>query len=46
VLDKVEGPTAEELLAEEIKKHQVGSEVVDIVRMGDEMIDGKTGAKK
>ena len=45
-LHKVEGPTAEELLAEEIRKRQVAEEVVDIVRMNDEMIDDRTGAKK
>jgi TRAP-type mannitol/chloroaromatic compound transport system permease small subunit len=45
-LDKVEGPTAEELLAEEIRKRQVSGEVADIVRMGDEMVEDKLGAKK
>jgi TRAP-type mannitol/chloroaromatic compound transport system permease small subunit len=40
-LDKVKGPTAEELLAAEIKKHQVAAEVVDIVEMEKEMVDDK-----
>ena len=46
VLDKVEGPTAEELLAEEIRKRQVSGEVADIVRMGDEMVSDRLGGKK
>jgi TRAP-type mannitol/chloroaromatic compound transport system permease small subunit len=37
-LDKVKGPSAEELLAAEIKKHQAAPEVVDIVGMSDDMV--------
>jgi TRAP-type mannitol/chloroaromatic compound transport system permease small subunit len=40
-LDKVKGPTAEELLAAEIKKHQVAAEVVDVVGMEKDMVDNK-----
>ena len=46
VLDKTDGPSAEELLAEEIRKRQVGSEVADIVKMSDDMVADKLGAKK
>ena len=46
VLDKNKGPTAEELLAEEIRKRQVADEVVDIVGMSKEMVNGKQGAQK
>jgi TRAP-type mannitol/chloroaromatic compound transport system permease small subunit len=46
VLDKAEGPSAEELLAAEIKKHQVSGEIADIVHMSDEMVKDKLGAKK
>jgi TRAP-type mannitol/chloroaromatic compound transport system permease small subunit len=46
VLDKHKGPTAEELLAEEIRKRQVAEEVVDIVGMSKEMVNGKQGAQK
>lgn len=45
-LAKVGGPTAEELLAEEIRKRQVAEEVVDIVGMSDAMIDPKQGVRK
>lgn len=38
-LDHVKGPTAEEELAEAIKKHQVAPEVADIVEMNRDMID-------
>jgi TRAP-type mannitol/chloroaromatic compound transport system permease small subunit len=38
-LDKVTGPTAEEELAEAIKKHHVAPEVADIVEMNRDMID-------
>ena len=38
VLDKAQGPSAEEQLAEEIKKHHVAAEVVDIVGMDKQMI--------
>jgi TRAP-type mannitol/chloroaromatic compound transport system permease small subunit len=37
-LDKVKAPSAEELLAEEIRKHQVAPEVADIVGMSTDMI--------
>jgi TRAP-type mannitol/chloroaromatic compound transport system permease small subunit len=46
VLDKAEGPSAEELLAEEIRKRQVSGEVADIVHMSDEMVGDKLGGKK
>ena len=45
-LNKEKEPTAEELLAEEIRKHQVAEEVVDVVGMGDAMIDPKQGGRK
>jgi TRAP-type mannitol/chloroaromatic compound transport system permease small subunit len=45
-LSKEAGPTAEELLAEEIRKRQVSEEVVDIVGMSNEMVDKAQGAKK
>lgn len=38
-LAKVTGPSAEEELAEEIKKHQVAPEVADIVHMNHDMIE-------
>jgi TRAP-type mannitol/chloroaromatic compound transport system permease small subunit len=38
-LDKVKAPTAEELLAEEIRKRQVAPEVADIVGMNRDMVD-------
>jgi len=43
---QAQGPTAEELLAEEIRKRQVAEEVVDIVGMSKEMVNGKQGAQK
>ena len=36
----VKGPSAEEELAAEIKKHQVAPEVADIVHMNVGMVDG------
>ena len=46
-LEKVKGPSAEEQLAEEIKKHQVGHQVADIVGMNRGMVDdGAQGDKK
>lgn len=46
-LEKVKGPSAEEQLAEEIKKHQVGHQVADIVGMNRSMVDdGSQGDKK
>jgi TRAP-type mannitol/chloroaromatic compound transport system permease small subunit len=45
-LNKEKEPTAEELLAEEIRKHQVAEEVVDVVGMGDAMIDPKHEVRK
>jgi TRAP-type mannitol/chloroaromatic compound transport system permease small subunit len=45
-LSKEKGPTAEELLAAEIKKHQVAAEVVNIVGMEKGMVDDKPGAKQ
>ena len=38
-LDKEKGPSAEEELAAEIKKHQVAPEVADIVQMNVHMVD-------
>ncbi|MFA7280054.1 MAG: TRAP transporter small permease subunit [Sterolibacterium sp.] len=38
-LDKVKGPTAEEELAEAIRKRQVASEVADIVEMSRDMVE-------
>jgi TRAP-type mannitol/chloroaromatic compound transport system permease small subunit len=46
-LSKVKGPTAEELLAEEIRKRQVAEEVVEAVQASKEMLDNnKPGAKQ
>jgi len=45
-LSKEKGPSAEELLAEEIRKRQVAEEVVEAVEASREMIDGKPGAKQ
>jgi TRAP-type mannitol/chloroaromatic compound transport system permease small subunit len=45
-LKKAEGPSAEEELAEAIKKHQVAPEVADIVHMNHEMAAGKLGERK
>jgi TRAP-type mannitol/chloroaromatic compound transport system permease small subunit len=46
-LVKERGPTAEEELAAEIRKHQVAPEVADIVRMADDMVrdGGKQGRR-
>lgn len=43
VLAKHVGPSAEEELAAEIRKHQVAPEVADIVHMNHEMVDGVDG---
>jgi hypothetical protein len=47
-LEKEGGPSAEEELAAEIKKHQVASEVADIVGMADGMVKdkGQQGSRK
>lgn len=47
-LDKEKGPSAEEELAAEIKKHQVAPEVADIVHMNHEMVEDheKEGDRK
>lgn len=46
-LSKTTGPTAEEELAEAIRKHQVAPEVADIVEMNRDMIDkSHEGSKK
>jgi TRAP-type mannitol/chloroaromatic compound transport system permease small subunit len=46
-LAKIKGPSAEEELAEEIRKHQVAPEVADIVHMNRDMVDdGKEGERK
>jgi TRAP-type mannitol/chloroaromatic compound transport system permease small subunit len=42
VLLKESGPSAEEELAEAIKKHHVSAEVADIVHMNHEMVDGQS----
>jgi TRAP-type mannitol/chloroaromatic compound transport system permease small subunit len=42
-LDKAKAPSAEEELAEAIKKHQVAPEVADIVGMNRGMVDGDKG---
>jgi TRAP-type mannitol/chloroaromatic compound transport system permease small subunit len=44
-LEKVKGPSAEEELAEEIRKHQVAPEVADIVDMNREMVEGTKEAR-
>ncbi len=46
VLSKEKGPSAEQELAEEIKKHHVAPEVADIVGMNRDMVDGKEGERK
>lgn len=45
-LVKVAGPSAEEELAEAIKKHQVAPEVVSFVEANHEMVDSKKGEQK
>jgi TRAP-type C4-dicarboxylate transport system permease small subunit len=45
-LSKEKGPSAEELLAEEIRKRQVAEEVVDAVEAADRMIDPKQEVRK
>ena len=45
-LKKEGGPSAEEELAAEIKKHQIAPEVADIVGMNKGMVDGKEGGRK
>jgi TRAP-type mannitol/chloroaromatic compound transport system permease small subunit len=45
-LEKVGEKSAEEQLAEEIKKHHVAPEVADIVRMETEMVNDKRGDNK
>jgi TRAP-type mannitol/chloroaromatic compound transport system permease small subunit len=45
-LTKESGPSAEEELAEAIKKHQVAPEVADIVHMNHEMVADKEGERK
>jgi TRAP-type mannitol/chloroaromatic compound transport system permease small subunit len=45
-LSKEKGPSAEELLAEEIRKRQVAEEVVDAVEAADRMIDPRQGVRK
>ena len=46
VLSKDAGPSVEEELAEEIRKHQVGHEVADIVHMNHDMARPKGGEPK
>ncbi len=46
VLKKESGPSAEEELAAEIKKHQVAPEVADIVHMNHEMVEKQQGERK
>lgn len=45
-LAKATGPSAEEELAAEIKKHQVAPEVADIVQMNHKMVDDGKGERK
>ncbi|WP_131110350.1 TRAP transporter small permease subunit [Sulfuricystis thermophila] len=45
-LKKAAGPSAEEELAAEIRKHQVAPEVADIVHMNHEMIENPQGEQK
>ncbi|MCX8017806.1 MAG: TRAP transporter small permease subunit, partial [Rhodocyclaceae bacterium] len=45
-LAKDAGPSAEEELAAEIRKHQVAPEVADIVHMNHEMIENQKGEQK
>ena len=40
-LEKVKGPSAEEELAEAIKKHQIAPEVADIVEMNADMVEDR-----
>jgi TRAP-type mannitol/chloroaromatic compound transport system permease small subunit len=46
VLSKEKGPSAEQELAEEIKKHHVAPEVADIVGMNRGMVGDKEGERK
>lgn len=45
-LVKATGPSAEEELAAEIKKHQIAPEVADIVHMSHTMVDTQEGGRK
>lgn len=45
-LAKATGPSAEDELAAEIRKHQVAPEVADIVHMNHEMVEGQEGQRK
>ena len=45
-LEKEKGPSAEEELAEAIKKHQVAPEVVSFVEANHEMVENKEGERK
>jgi TRAP-type mannitol/chloroaromatic compound transport system permease small subunit len=45
-LQKEKGPSAEEELAAEIKKHQVAPEVVSFVKANHEMVEDREGEKK
>jgi hypothetical protein len=44
-LDKIKGPTAEEELAEEIRKRQVGGQVVSFVHAADDMVNNREGGR-
>jgi TRAP-type mannitol/chloroaromatic compound transport system permease small subunit len=46
VLKKESGPSAEDELAAEIRKHQVAPELADIVHMNHEMVEGQEGERK
>lgn len=46
VLKKESGPSAEDELAAEIRKHQVAPEVADIVHMNHEMVEAQEGERK
>lgn len=44
-LEKIKGPSAEEELAEEIRKHQVGDQVVSFVHAADDMVNSREGSR-
>ncbi len=45
-LEKIKGPSAEEELAEAIRKHQAPPDMADIVGMNQAMVDGNKGGRK
>lgn len=44
-LEKIKGPSAEEELAAEIRKHQVGDQVVSFVHAADDMVKPRPGGR-